>query len=107
MTDDIRYIALQRVVERSPDARWSSPEGDATRPVNTEATARPVGVVTCRTAEGWAQILAAAHDEAIPLVVRGGGWSPAGLGVAQDTIVLSMAEMTGVSLDGLFPGQWS
>lgn len=104
--------ALAAAVAASPGAalRLLSPPGDAGTAgraaasghrddgvANSEAQSRPAAIVTAGTPQDWARIIGAAAGEGLPLVVRGRGWSPAGLGSAPGAVVLSVAAMNGTS----------
>ena len=88
--------ALHAAVADIPGAVLRVPEdGDAT--ANWEAETRPAAVATAATPDGWAWLVRAVRAAGLPLVVRGRGWSPAGLGSAAGAVVLSTAALTEVS----------
>jgi FAD/FMN-containing dehydrogenase len=63
---------------------------------NREADTLPAAVAIASTPDGWSRVIRAARDLGFPLVTRGRGWSPAGLGSATGAVVLSAAGLTSI-----------
>ncbi|HXT93260.1 MAG TPA: FAD-binding protein [Trebonia sp.] len=91
-----RAAALRAAVADIPGAALRVP-GDEDAAANWEAQARPAAVATAATPDGWARLVQAVRATGLPLVVRGRGWSPAGLGSAAGAVILSTAALTEVS----------
>ena len=89
-------VALRAAVADIPGADLRVP-GDGDAAANWEAETRPAAVATAATPGGWARLVRAVREAGLPLVVRGRGWSPAGLGSAAGAVVLSTAALTDVS----------
>jgi 4-hydroxyphenylpyruvate dioxygenase len=98
MTLSIQQAALRSAVTAIPGAALRLPAaGDAWDPVaNREADTLPAAIATASTPGGWSRVVRAARDLGFPLVTRGCGWSPAGLGSATGAVVLSAAGLTGI-----------
>src|SRR5690625_4831037 len=60
---------------------------------------RPRAIVQVASVEDIAPVIAAARETGLPLAVRGGGHSIAGLGTVDDGIVLDLGELTAVEVD--------
>jgi FAD/FMN-containing dehydrogenase len=90
-----QHASLRDAVAGIPGAALRAP-GDQDAVPNWEAETRPAAVATAATADGWARVVRAVREAGLPLVVRGRGWSPAGLGSAAGAVVLSTAGMTEV-----------
>jgi FAD/FMN-containing dehydrogenase len=84
-----RAIAPDRIVPGDAD------EGIA----NSEVAAAPLLVVRCADAADVSRVVTAARELGIPLAVRGGGYSPAGLGTVDGGLVADVAELDDIDID--------
>lgn len=90
------------LIERGVDAaRIEMP--DAEHPwadiANTEITGQPLVVVRCAGTDDALQAVEAAARHGLPLAVRGGGYSPAGLGTVDGGIVADVSALDHIAID--------
>jgi FAD/FMN-containing dehydrogenase len=71
----------------------------AARIANIDISVVPLAVVECRSPFAVAAALRLASTMGLPVAVRAGGFSPAGLGTVGDGIVLSLRPMTDIRID--------
>lgn len=71
---------------------------DARRTFNALIDRRPLAIVRCATHDDAALAVACAREAGLPLGVRGGGHSVAGLAIVDDGLVIDLSEMRGVSI---------
>jgi FAD/FMN-containing dehydrogenase len=80
--------------------RPDDPGYDAARRVHNGMIDRhPALIVRCRTAADAAAAVRFARAEGLDLTVRGGGHNVAGRAVADDAVMIDLAEMKGVAVD--------
>lgn len=94
--------ALAELRHRLPDAVSLPGEpayDDACRLFNAMVERHPAVVVRCLTPDDVAAAVAVARAFDVPLAVRGGGHSVAGLSLCDDGIVLDMRAMNAVAVD--------
>jgi FAD/FMN-containing dehydrogenase len=72
---------------------------DARRVHNGVIDRRPAVIVRCRSAADAAATVRFARSSGLDICVRGGGHNVAGRAVADDAVMIDLAEMKGVSLD--------
>src|SRR5262245_22612642 len=72
---------------------------DARAVFNGAIDRRPAVIARCRGVDDVAAVLAAARDSGLPLAVRGGGHSMAGLSVCDGGIVLDLAPLRRIAID--------
>jgi FAD/FMN-containing dehydrogenase len=77
----------------------SSDYDDARRTFNSLIDRRPLAMVRCMSDEDVAATIACARDNGLPLGVRGGGHSVAGLAIVESGIVADMSMLRDVSID--------
>ena len=79
--------------------RPASPDyDDARRTFNALIDRRPVAIVRCASHDDVSAAIACARDHDLPLGVRGGGHSVAGLAIVEGGLVIDLSEMRGVSI---------
>src|SRR5689334_94472 len=66
---------------------------------NIDLDATPVAVVSCRDTGDVVQAVTRAAASGLPVAVRGGGYSPAGLGTVDGGIVIDVGPLSHVSVD--------
>jgi FAD/FMN-containing dehydrogenase len=66
---------------------------------NTDIDAEPVSVTTCRSTEEVVRAVTAAAASGLPVAVRGGGYSPAGLGTVDGGTVIDVGPLDRVTVD--------
>jgi FAD/FMN-containing dehydrogenase len=97
--DERRLAALERKIS-GQIVRPTDPSYDALREVNNALIdRRPTAIVRPAHPADVAQTVALAAETDTDLAVRGGGHSLAGLGMADDALVLDMSAMKGLHLD--------
>lgn len=75
-------------------------DGDADPGIaNTEVDGVPQLVVRCADAADVATVVGVARDHGLPLAVRGGGYSPAGLGIVDAGIVIDLGDLDAIVVD--------
>lgn len=80
--------------------RPASPDyDDARRTFNALIDRRPLAIVRCTSDTDVRATIECARDGNLPLGVRGGGHSVAGLAIVEDGIVADLSEMRGVTID--------
>ncbi|HXR93321.1 MAG TPA: FAD-binding oxidoreductase [Steroidobacteraceae bacterium] len=67
---------------------------------NASIDRRPAGIVRCKDAEDVTQTLRIATEYGFPVTVRGGGHNVAGRGIADETLLIDLSRMRGVSVHG-------
>jgi FAD/FMN-containing dehydrogenase len=72
---------------------------DARTVFNGAIDRRPAVIARCRDVEDVVAVLAAARDSGLPLAVRGGGHSMAGLSVCDGGIVLDLAPLRRIAIN--------
>ena len=72
---------------------------DARRVHNGMIDRRPALIVRCQTAEDAAAAVRFAREEGLDITVRGGGHNVAGRAVADDAVMIDLAEMKAVQVD--------
>jgi hypothetical protein len=92
---EVRRLLIERMI--SPD-RIDSGEADHGI-ANSEVTASPLLVVRCADAADVVRVVAVARELGLPLAVRGGGYSPAGLGTVDGGLVADVAELDDIGID--------
>src|SRR5829696_4150591 len=60
---------------------------------------RPAIIIRCRTADDVAAAVRFARAEGIDITVRGGGHNVVGRAVADDAVMIDLAEMKGITVD--------
>ena len=79
--------------------RPASPDYDqARRTFNALIDRRPAAIVRCASHDDVSAVIACARDNDLPLGVRGGGHSVAGLAIVEHGLVIDLSEMRGVSI---------
>src|SRR5437764_13041847 len=66
---------------------------------NFDVDAEPASVATCRSTADVVAAVTAATTSGSPLAVRGGGYSPAGLGTLDGGTVIDVERLASVSVD--------
>jgi FAD/FMN-containing dehydrogenase len=76
------------------------PDYDSARAIwNGCIDARPALIARCRTTEDIAAAVTLTREAAVPLAVRAGGHSVAGLSTCDGGVVIDLSPMRGVSVD--------
>jgi len=91
---DLAALAAATVITRS-DPDFPRAAGVA----NIDISAEPLAVVECADSNAVAAVLRLVASAGLPVAVRGGGFSPAGLGTVGDGIVLSLRPMRDIRVD--------
>jgi FAD/FMN-containing dehydrogenase len=72
---------------------------DARRVHNGMIDRRPALIIRCRTTDDVAEAVRFARRTGLEISVRGGGHNVAGLAIADDAVMIDLAEMKGVQVD--------